>query len=59
MIVTVRNVVPWKVAVPTLIGYERLYSTQTWRSSVISPCNCPAGFEHIMAAILDSEAPTL
>lgn len=58
VIVAVRNVVPWKVAVPNLIGYKRLYKTQTWRSSVISLGNCLEGFEHIIDAITDAEALT-
>ena len=46
-----RGVRLWSTAIPELLGHPRLFATRSTRNIVISPRNCPAGWQGAVAGI--------
>ena len=51
VVVAMRGLSYWSVAVPELLDYRRRYTTINPRAASISPRNCPDGYDDVLAAI--------
>jgi hypothetical protein len=50
-VIVMRGQAAWRMAVPELLSHQRVLTTRNARASVVSPRNCPDGWEQIVAAI--------
>jgi hypothetical protein len=54
-VVVMRGQAAWRRAVPELLSHQQAFTTRSVRASVVSPRNCPDGWDQILVRI---EAPS-
>ena len=52
VIVITRGEADWRVAVPALRTYGRVFVTRSWQNASVSPGNLPDGFNEVVAAVM-------